>query len=90
MGDIQKKIEERAYQLFLERGKKPGHAMEDWIRAEKEVNGHKEKAQTSSRHEEKLVKSAFVMENKQQPKAAPKQDPNFAKKGSKNLQSFRA
>jgi hypothetical protein len=79
MDDIQKKIEERAYQLFLERGSKPGHAMEDWIRAEKEVNGHRETAQPYSHHKEKLVKTAFVMENKQ-PRSAHKQDFGFSKK----------
>jgi hypothetical protein len=85
MDDIQKKIEQRAYQLFLERGSKPGHAMEDWIRAEKEVSGNK----ASSRNEERLIKTAFVMENKLS-KAAQKQDTNFATKGRNNLQNFRA
>jgi hypothetical protein len=89
MDDLQKKIEQRAYQLFLERGSKPGHAMEDWIRAEKEVNGHTNKAQTFSLHEEKAVKTAFVMENKH-PREAQK-TPEFivSKKGNKNLQGSR-
>jgi hypothetical protein len=92
MDDLQKKIEQRAYQLFLERGSKPGHAMEDWIRAEKEINGRKESnvSQTFSHQQKKLVKTAFIMENKQQPKTSQKQDTNFVKKGSKNLQNFRA
>ena len=30
-------IERRAYQLYLERGKADGAAVEDWIQAEKEV-----------------------------------------------------
>jgi hypothetical protein len=30
------------------------------------------------------------MENKQQPKTSQKQDTNFVKKGSENLQNFRA
>jgi hypothetical protein len=34
---LRKKIEERAYQLFLKRGGVHGYAMEDWARAEKEI-----------------------------------------------------
>lgn len=91
MEEIQKKIEQRAYQLFLERGSQPGHAMEDWIRAEKEVTGQKEAAvaQAPYRQQEKLVKTAFLMENKQYSNTAQKQDRNVAKKSGKNLQSFR-
>ena len=32
-----KKIEERAYQIFEERGRTPGFDFDDWLRAEKEV-----------------------------------------------------
>ena len=28
----------RAYELFEERGRRPGHDMDDWLRAEREVN----------------------------------------------------
>lgn len=35
--DITEKIRAKAYELFLKRGKAPGHAMEDWIQAEREV-----------------------------------------------------
>ena len=34
---VRKKIEERAYQLFLKRGGVHGYHVEDWARAEKEV-----------------------------------------------------
>jgi hypothetical protein len=34
---LKKKIEERAYQLFLKRGGVHGYHVEDWARAEKEV-----------------------------------------------------
>lgn len=34
---LKKKIEVRAYQLFLKRGGVHGYAMEDWARAEKEI-----------------------------------------------------
>jgi hypothetical protein len=34
---LRKKIEERAYQLFLKRGGVHGYHVEDWARAEKEV-----------------------------------------------------
>ena len=34
---LRKKIEVRAYQLFLKRGGVHGYAMEDWAKAEKEI-----------------------------------------------------
>jgi hypothetical protein len=37
MSDLRKKIEERAYQLYLERGGRYGDAVSDWLRAEKEI-----------------------------------------------------
>jgi hypothetical protein len=30
-------IAKRAYELYLERGARPGHAEEDWLRAEREL-----------------------------------------------------
>jgi Protein of unknown function (DUF2934) len=30
-----KKIQELAYHLYLQRGKEPGHALDDWLEAEK-------------------------------------------------------
>ncbi len=30
-------IRERAYQIYLERGCQPGHAVEDWMQAEREL-----------------------------------------------------
>jgi len=30
-------IQRRAYELFVARGKKPGHEMEDWLQAENEM-----------------------------------------------------
>jgi hypothetical protein len=32
-------IRERAYFLFLQRGGQPGHALEDWLQAEREAVG---------------------------------------------------
>lgn len=34
-----KKVEKRAYELFTARGGVHGYAMEDWLKAEKEVTG---------------------------------------------------
>lgn len=34
---LRKKIEARAYQLFLKRGAAHGYAAQDWARAEKEI-----------------------------------------------------
>jgi hypothetical protein len=36
---VQEKIAKKAYERFVARGKKNGHALEDWILAEKEVLG---------------------------------------------------
>jgi hypothetical protein len=33
----EKKIQARAYQIYLERGRQPGHAMDDWLQAEYEL-----------------------------------------------------
>ena len=33
------KIRERAYELYEGRGRKPGHAEQDWLRAEREILG---------------------------------------------------
>jgi len=35
------KIRSRAYQLYEERGRENGHAMEDWLRAEAEITCNK-------------------------------------------------
>ena len=35
------KIRSRAYQLYEERGREDGHAMEDWLRAEAEITFNK-------------------------------------------------
>jgi len=32
-----KQIEHRAYEIYLDRGGDPGHACEDWLRAEREL-----------------------------------------------------
>jgi hypothetical protein len=37
MSDLKKRIGERAYQLYLERGGRYGDAVSDWLRAEKEI-----------------------------------------------------
>jgi hypothetical protein len=44
---VRKKIELRAYDLFLKRGGKHGHHAEDWARAEKEVLDEINKASSS-------------------------------------------
>lgn len=30
-------VERRAYEIYLQRGKLPGHEMDDWLQAEREV-----------------------------------------------------
>jgi hypothetical protein len=39
MASIRELIEQRAYEIFLERGGVHGYHMEDWLRAEREVSG---------------------------------------------------
>ncbi len=36
---LEQLIRERAYQLYLERGDRPGGALEDWAQAEREACG---------------------------------------------------
>ena len=44
--DLQTQIRERAYELYQERGRTPGHENEDWLQAERELAGqsHKQSA----------------------------------------------
>lgn len=35
--EVMKRMEERAFQLFEERGREDGHDLEDWVRAEQEL-----------------------------------------------------
>jgi hypothetical protein len=37
MNEIREKIERKAYQHYIERGCRDGQALEDWLRAEREV-----------------------------------------------------
>jgi len=39
-----KKIEHRAYELFVERGSTPGCDLQDWLRAERELKAEGEAA----------------------------------------------
>ncbi len=32
-------IQQRAYEIYLKRGKEPGHQLEDWLQAERELTG---------------------------------------------------
>ena len=34
----EEEIRNRAYQMFLERGGQPGHAIDDWVAAERELS----------------------------------------------------
>jgi hypothetical protein len=37
--DIQALIAKKSYELYEKRGRKPGHAMQDWLEAERIVKG---------------------------------------------------
>lgn len=36
-GALEQRIAERAYQLYVDRGGEEGHAVDDWLQAEREV-----------------------------------------------------
>ncbi len=37
--EVEEQIRTRAYQFYEERGREPGHEVEDWLRAEAEIYG---------------------------------------------------
>jgi Protein of unknown function (DUF2934) len=56
-------VERRAYELFMERGGEHGHAIEDWVAAEKELTGRRDE-----------IEAVFRQEQEQpQPQRAPRQ-----------------
>ena len=85
MESLQRKIEQRAYDLFVERGGKPGHAMEDWVRAEKEIIGQKAAIETKASPVHPV--DSFVFESKKQSQPAQKQELYPAKKNERKFQS---
>lgn len=36
---LQERIEARAHEIFLARGAEPGHELDDWLQAEREIMG---------------------------------------------------
>ena len=40
----EEKIRRRAYEIYLERGGEPGHDLEDWLQAERELTADQSKA----------------------------------------------
>ena len=40
----EEKIRRRAYEIYLERGGEPGHDLEHWLQAERELTGDKSNA----------------------------------------------
>lgn len=40
--DLENQIRQRAYEIYEERGRTPGHEQEDWIQAEREVYARNE------------------------------------------------
>jgi hypothetical protein len=45
------RIRKKAYELYLQRGKAPGHEMEDWIQAEKLVDSELNRERKAPRTE---------------------------------------
>jgi Protein of unknown function (DUF2934) len=43
LAKVDEKIRRRAYELYEQRGRRDGHEMDDWLRAEAEVTGKKSK-----------------------------------------------
>ena len=48
------KIQERAFELFLERGGTHGHMLDDWIQAEREIAGSAPK-ENEARHKKEVA-----------------------------------
>ena len=42
----QDEVARRAYELYQTRGAESGHELEDWLQAEREVNGHGQMVQS--------------------------------------------
>jgi len=49
VSNAEEKIRLRAYQLYEERGKIEGHALDDWLQAEAEILGAKKHGSKSKR-----------------------------------------
>lgn len=47
MGSVKEKIEKRAYELFLARGGKQGYAIDDWLKAEREIQSQSREPNSS-------------------------------------------
>lgn len=45
--DLEDQIRRRAYELYEERGRTPGHENEDWLRAEREIRVGKARSQSA-------------------------------------------
>ena len=58
MDSIQERIEHRAYDLYLKRGKIPGFHEEDWNQAEKEVLAEVEAVKKAEARRQAAVKAA--------------------------------
>jgi hypothetical protein len=43
--NAQQTIQERAYELYMKRGQEPGHELEDWVQAEREVRQRQNQSQ---------------------------------------------
>ena len=43
---LRETVQKRAYELFLKRGKQPGHELEDWLQAEREISSKKGRHRT--------------------------------------------
>ena len=46
---IEERIRNRAYELYLERRNRPGSAVDDWLRAEKQIEAEEEAIDEASR-----------------------------------------
>ena len=49
VSNVEEKIRLRAYQLYEERGKVEGHALDDWLQAQAEILGAKKHGSKSKR-----------------------------------------
>ncbi len=79
MATLEDRIRERAYHLYLKRGKKQGDPAEDWLRAEREVResmeheGHEDRS--AERHQDNSAADRRNQERKHARKGERAQGP---------------
>jgi DUF2934 family protein len=46
--NLDEEIQRRAYEIYIQRGQEDGYALDDWLRAEREIRAHGNQRQPSA------------------------------------------